>query len=377
LIRPGKNSGSASALSTGPLEGPLTTGRLFFLANKQFLIDTGSSYSLLPYRSKAAPFGPLLKAANDQCIRCWGTCTVTVTVGGNKYSWRFIRADVRFPILGVDFLQNFWLVVDVTAEQLIPSSAAVAQHAAGAQPGFTAAAAVSDSWQELLAEFPGTRQPLDSRCQPSHGVQHQIVTDGPPTAAKFRRLDSTKMAAAKVEFDKMLRAGIIRCSSSQWSSPLHMVRKKDGSWRPCGDYRRLNLVTRKDKYPLPNMADLSGRLDGCVIFSKLDLRKGYLQVPVAAADIPKAAITTPFGLFEFTRMPFGLRNAGMTFQRLMDKIFFDMPAAFGYLDDLLIGSKSAVEHRLHIREVLQRLQQNGLLLNEEKCVFGQSRVNFL
>jgi hypothetical protein len=298
---------------------------------------------LLPYRSKAAPFGPLLKAANDQSIRCWGTCTATVTVGGNKYSWRFIRADVRFPILGVDFLRNFRLVVDVTAEQLTPSSAAAAQ------PGFTTAAAVSDSWQELLAEFPGTRQPLDSRCQPSHGVQHQIVTDGPPTAAKFRRLDNTKMAAAKDELDKMLRAGIIHRSSSQWSSPLHIFRKKDGGWRRCGDYRRLNLVAREDKYPLPNMADLSGRLDGCVIFSKLDLRKGYLQVPVAAADIPKTAITTPFGLFEFTRMPFGLRNAGMTFQRLMDNIFFNMPAAFGYLDDLLIGSKSPAEHRLHVR----------------------------
>jgi hypothetical protein len=94
-----KNSGSASAVSTGSPEGPLTAGRLFFLADKKsgkkFLIDTGSSYSLLPYRSKAVPFGPLLKATNNQRIRCWGTCTATVTVGGNKYSWRFIRADVR------------------------------------------------------------------------------------------------------------------------------------------------------------------------------------------------------------------------------------------------------------------------------------------
>jgi hypothetical protein len=100
-------------------------------------------------------------------------------------------------------------------------------------------------------------------------------------------------------------------------------------------------VTKEDKYPIPNMGDLSGRLDGCVIFSKLDLRKGYLQVPVAAADIAKIAITTLFSLFEFTRMPFGLRNAGMTFQKLMDKIFFDLHAVFGYLDDLLIGSRSA------------------------------------
>jgi hypothetical protein len=104
-----------------------------------------------------------------------------------------------------------------------------------------------------------------------------------------------------------------------------MVRKKEGSWQPCGDYRRLNLVPQEDKYTLPNMGDLSSRLDRCFFFSKLDLRKGYLQVPVGTTDIPKTAITTPFGLFEFNRMPFGLRNAGMTFQRLMDNIFFDMP----------------------------------------------------
>jgi Reverse transcriptase (RNA-dependent DNA polymerase) len=129
---------------------------------------------------------------------------------------------------------------------------------------------------------------------------------------KFRQLDAAKLTAAKEEFNKMLAAGIICRSSSQWSSPLHMVRKKDGGWRPCSDYRRLNIITKEDKYLLPNMGDLSSRLDGCRIFSKLDLQKGYLQVPVTAKDIPKTAIITPFGLFEFLRMPFGLRNACMT-----------------------------------------------------------------
>jgi hypothetical protein len=89
-----------------------------------------------------------------------------------------------------------------------------------------------------------------------------------------------------------------------------MVKKKDGGWRPCGDFRRLNTQTSDDKYPLPNMGDLSGCLNGCTIFSKLDLQKGYFQVPVAAADIAKTAIITPFGLFEFLRMPFGLKNQG-------------------------------------------------------------------
>jgi Reverse transcriptase (RNA-dependent DNA polymerase) len=112
------------------------------------------------------------------------------------------------------------------------------------------------------------------------------------------------------------------------------VRKKDSSWRPCGDFRRLNLITTANKYLLPNMADFAARLDVCKVFSKLDLNKGYLQVPVAEADIPKTALITPFGLFKFVRMPFALKNAGMMFQRMMDAIFADLPFVFIYLDDV-------------------------------------------
>jgi hypothetical protein len=130
------------------------------------------------------------------------------------------------------------------------------------------------------------------------------VTTGQLCTAKFQRLVPARLAAAKEEFSRMQAAGVIRRSSSRWASPLHMVKKKDGSWRPCGDFRRLNLVNAEDRYPLPNMADLSSRLEGCTIFSKLDLQKGYLQVPVRPEDIPKTAIITPFGLFEFLRMPF-------------------------------------------------------------------------
>jgi hypothetical protein len=164
--------------------------------------------------------------------------------------------------------------------------------------------------------------------------------------------------------------GVIRRSSSQWSNPLHMVRKKDGSWWPCGDYRQLNLQTVEDKYPLPNMADLAGCLDSCIIFNTLDLRKGYLQVPVAAADVPKMVIITPFRLFKFLRMPFGLRNVGMTFQRLMDSLLGNLPFAFMYLDNILVASPSAAEHRPHLSAVFSLLQYNGLVVNADKCTFG-------
>ena len=154
-----------------------------------------------------------------------------------------------------------------------------------------------------------------------HGVVHYIPTHGPPVTSRVRRLTPEKHAAAQKEFDQLEKLGIVRRSSSSWASPLHMVRKPDGSWRPCGDYRFLNSVTKSDSYPLPHIHDLNRGLKGKIIFSKIDLVKGYNQIPVAEEDIEKTAIITPFGLHEFLEMPFGLKNAAQAFQRRMDSIF--------------------------------------------------------
>ena len=150
-----------------------------------------------------------------------------------------------------------------------------------------------------------------------------------------------------------------------------MVQKADGSWR-C-----LNLLTEADCYPLPNMADITSSLAGASVFSKLDLKKGYHQIPVHPAHIKKTAIITPFGLFEFVRLPFGLKNAGMTFQRFMDKVLSGLPFILVYLDDILVASPDRRTHADHLRCVLQRLQEHGLVLNRAKCEFFCSEVEFL
>ncbi len=156
-----------------------------------------------------------------------------------------------------------------------------------------------------------------------------------------------------------------------------MVRKKDRSWRPCGDYRRLNLATTHDRYPFPSILDLSNKLHGCKFFSCIDLVKGYHQIPMAAQDIAKTAIITPFGLFEYLFMPFGLRNAAQTFQRFMDSLFKHLPFVFCYLDDIIITSHTLEVRHKHLRQIFTILQENGRQINPVKCVFAAAAVEFL
>ncbi len=264
-------------------------------------------------------------------------------------------------------------LVDAKKMQVLPACPGTPQRGGV----FTTMAKTAPCYKQLLVEFQAVLNESGGLPASTHGVEHHLPTSGRPVSARFRRLSPQRYEAAKREFAKLEKQGIVRRSSSCWASPLHMVRKPDGSWRPCGDFRRLNLITVPDKYPLPRMEDLSARLAGCKVFSKLDLKQGYHQIPMRPADISKTAIITPFGLFEYTRMPFGLRNSGQSFQRLMDKVLQGLEGVFCYLDDILVASPSEEAHMAHLRALLQRLQQSGLVLNLQKCQFGVAHVEFL
>ena len=188
-------------------------------------------------------------------------------------------------------------------------------------------------------------------------VKHSIPTQGRPIRQPIRRTPESLRRAIEVETDAMLSSGVIRRSSSPWSSPVIMVQKKDGSWRFCVDYCRLNAVTHQDAYPLPRIDSTLDTLSGSSYFTTLDLASGYWQVEIEDSDKEKTAFSTRQGHFEFNVMPFGLTNAPATFQRLMECILagLNMEQCLIYIDDIIIFGSSVGEHLRRLERVLSRL----------------------
>lgn len=342
-----------------------------------FLIDTGAAVSTVPPRPSDKQHQDIisfLTAANSKPIITYGHRTLPIRIGNNRILWRFIVADIPTAILGLDFLTENKMLIDPSGRTVTAPDGTVLRCNVQPSSGIRLIAPESE-YAEIVLRY----QEVSRRSGNSPGFRntHHIETKGAPVFARPRRLCPDKAAEVKRQISELLAEGVIRPSSSNWSSPIHLVPKSDGSWRMCGDYRALNTITVPDRYPVPYLQDFTYILFGCTVFSKVDLLRAFHQVPVEECDIPKTAICTPFGAYEYLRMPFGLRNAAQTQQRLMDEVFLGLNFVFVYLDDILIASKSAAEHRAHLLAVFERIQQYGLIVNLKKSQFGRDNIEFL
>jgi hypothetical protein len=189
----------------------------------------------------------------------------------------------------------------------------------------------------------------------------------------------TELAELKKQQQELLDKGFIRPSTSPWGCPALFVKKKDESLRLCIDYRPLNAVTIKNKYPLPRIDVLFDQLVGAKVVSKIDLRSGYHQIKIRASDIPKTAFSTRYGLYEYLVMSFGLTNAPAYFMYLMNSVFMPELDKFMvvFIDDILVYSKNEEEYAGHLHVVLQRLRENRLYAKLSKCDFWLKEIKFL
>ncbi|GJV34268.1 putative nucleotidyltransferase, ribonuclease H [Tanacetum coccineum] len=207
----------------------------------------------------------------------------------------------------------------------------------------------------------------------------ELIPGAAPVARAPYRLAPAEMKELAEQLKELSDKGFIRPSSSPWGAPILFVKKKDGSFRMCIDYRELNKLTVKNRYPLPRIDDLFDQLQGSSIYSKIDLRSGYHQLRVRDEDIPKTAFRTRYGHYEFQVMPFGLTNAPAVFMDLMNRVCKPYLDKFVivFIDDILIYSRNEKEHEEHLKTILELLKKEELYAKFSKCEFWINTVKFL
>ncbi|CAB4419687.1 unnamed protein product [Rhizophagus irregularis] len=238
-----------------------------------------------------------------------------------------------------------------------------------------------EMFKELIREYEDIFEYDEEKLGRVDKVKHEIEIreDQEPIAQKRYRETEEKEKFIKKEIEQLLKMGKIKKSWSPWSSPVTLAGKKSGNYRFCIDYRKLNSVTKSDAYPLPRIDELLEKFRKGNWFTSLDLAAGYHQVEMAENDKEKTAFICSQGLFEYNVMPFGLKNAPGTFQRLMDEILKEYIGEFVtvYLDDIMIYSRDFEEHLEHVDRVLNKLGENNMIAKLKKCQFGLRNINFL
>ncbi len=378
-----------------------------------WLMDCGANPNILSEKvfrklpaaakSKLQPANVLLVAANGEDIITYGQTTVKLQLEGMIFYIPVVVADIGATagILGMRFLRDAdcsiafkggvlrsgthqWKLVScpnkpsiqVVGEEVLPEH--IETLATDAEMPINEAQ--RGMIRSLLHRYANAFATPDGKLGSTNLVRHSIDTgDARPIKTPYRPPTFAKRTVIDENLDQMLANKIIEPSNSPWSSPVVLAKKKDGSNRFCVDLRRLNEITRKDAYPLPNIQDCLSSLAGAKWFCTLDLASGYWQVDMNESDKEKTAFATHRGLFQFRKMAFGLTNAPATFMRLMEKVLegLNWEQCLVYLDDIIVFGETFDQCLERLGNVVQRIQDAGLKLKPGKCHLFRTEVSFL
>ena len=387
---------------------------------KTYLLDTGSHISIRPRGSRDCTRVAFAKACKLE-IELFNLEMSSLLINNKLYSYYSYAANVDYTILGMDFLLSHASSIDFKTNTLVLDDGTCLE-LLDADPDFTKAegyqvinsiadvnhvqGSVSyeslmppelskkdkrkmiktikskkeikpEDFQKLFSKYPNITNEDNFKKKPKHKTKHYIKTTGPPVKCKPRRLDAEKIAILKEVMNDLVEKGIARRSKSNYASPLVLVRREGKLPRPCGDYSALNKQTITDAYSIRHIHDVNVEIFGCKYFSKIDLLKAYNQIPVAEEDVHKTAVTTPIGLFEWLRCPFGLCTAASSFQRFIDEILADIDSNFPYQDDVLVYTKTIEGHYEIIDRIFKKFEENGIVINKDKTELCKSKVNML
>jgi hypothetical protein len=371
-----------------------------FLASSHpatILFDSGASHSFVSSSFVAKHSLPIATMKHTMLVSSPGgemrtkhICpAVSNTIRGVDFPSNLILLDSKGIdiILGMDWLSKYNGVIQCArkAVKLTKKDETSVEFVALVQSGpdsklnQTKAIALEDI--RVVQDYPDIFPKELPGMPPDRDIEFLIeLLPGTPLISKRPyRMPVNELVELKKQIVELQAKGFIRPSSSPWGALVLFVKKKDGTQRMCIDYRSLNEVTIKNKYPLPRIEDLFDQMKGASVFSKIDLRSGYHQLKIWESDIPKTALRTRYGLYEYTVMSFGLTNAPAYFMYLMNKVFMEYLDRFiiVFIDDILIFSKTMEEHEEHLRLVLEKLRSNQLYAKFCKCEFWLTEVAFL
>nr|ABA95104.1 retrotransposon protein, putative, Ty3-gypsy subclass [Oryza sativa Japonica Group] len=358
------------------------------------LFDSGATHSFLSM-SFAGNHGmevedlrrPLMVSTpSNQALSLQRSPSVKIEIQGVPFLANLILLESKDldVILGMDWLARHKGVIDCANRKVTLNSydgRVVTVHALSSESLRSRLNQITLEEIPIVREYPDVFPDDLPGMPPKRDIEFRIdlVPGTTPIHKRPYRMAANELAEVKRQVDDLLQKGYIRPSSSPWGAPVIFVEKKDHTQRMCVDYRALNDVTIKNKYPLPRIDDLFDQLKGATVFSKIDLRSGYHQLRIKEEDIPKTAFTTRYGLFECTVMSFGLTNAPAFFMNLMNKVFMEYLDKFVvvFIDDILIYSRTKEEHEEHLRLALEKLREHQLYAKFSKCEFWLSEVKFL